>query len=280
MGECDRALSKALLSADEDLVFIALSHVMHSSVGSSTSTPAKAAVILPTSLSSLHNTNNDTLLEILQNRRDALEMLNAYFSARGGLAEWKLLLDFHLSIGNVCGVGGLTAAAAYAQTRLDDRISSLHEAERLYAKSKDTAFHQAMTKEQIELLEIQRNLEKTLCAPGAFMDASLYATVHAIITMASMAPAVNQKAIMAEANKLHHKFRISDTRFWHIKLKAFAEVYIHDEYPLCVLQSAVYLTATPTLTLNLPFSLARGFHRLGRSLIVSLMFETRNIDVP
>ncbi len=254
MGEYDRALTKALLSADEDLVFLALSNVMHSSVGSSASASTSAtAAVVSSSLSSSHNTNNEALLAIVRNRREALQMLNAYFSARGGLAEWKLLLDFHLSIGDVCGVGGLTAAAAYAQTRLDDRIASLHEAERLYAKSKDTAFHQGMTKEQIDLLQIQRDLEKTLCAPGAFVDASLYATVHAIITTASIAGAVNKKGILAEANKLQRKFKISDARFWHIKLKAFAEVYINILYVLLTLNLT---TLTLTLTLNLPFPLA------------------------
>ncbi len=195
---------------------------MHSSVGNSASATAAGA---SSSLSS-HTTNNDALLALVRNRREALQMLNAYFSARGGLAEWKLLLDFHLSLGDVPGVGGLTAAAAYAQTRLDDRIASLHEAERLYAKSKDTAFHQAMTKEQIDLLQIQRDLEKTLCAPGEFVDASLYATVYAIVTMASLAGAGSQKGILAEANKLQRKFKISDAHFWHIKLKAFAEVVL------------------------------------------------------
>ncbi len=222
MGECDRALSKALLSADEDLVFLALSNVMHSSVGSSASETAAAAAV--SSLSS-HTTNN-AALALVQNRREALQMLSTYFSARRGLAEWKLLLDFHLSIGDICGVGGLTAAAAYAQTRLDDRIAGLHEAERLYAKSKDTVFHQGMTKEQVGLLQIQRDLEKTLCVPDAFVDASLYATIHAIITMASQAAATSQKGILASANKLQRKFKISDARFWHIKLKAFAEVVL------------------------------------------------------
>ncbi len=253
MGEHDRALSKALLSADENLVFLALSNVMRSSVGSSSSSTTVGAT---TSLLS-HNTNNDALLALVRNRREALQMLNAYFSSRGGLAEWKLLLDFHLSLGDVPGVGGLTAAAAYAQTRMDDRIASLHEAERLYAKSKDTAFHQAMTKEQIDLLQIQRDLEKTLCAPGQFVDTSLYATVYAIVSMASLAGTVNQTGILVEANKLQRKFKISDARFWHIKLKAYAEVVLYLVF-ICFFTSPnpVYISTDVITHYSSPFILS------------------------
>jgi hypothetical protein len=205
--EMDLALGKAVESGSDDLIFLVLQHM-----SSAPKTSAASSVM-----------DRDAFFSLVHSRPEALRLLRQYYAARTSLADQRHLHDLHVFRGDYCAAAGLALTAAYSQERLADRLAGLKEVERLYGQSRELSFQQTCTRDQIGLLEAQKELEERTDMPGAFVDLSLSKTVHAIISATAALSPMAQGPLMAEAGKLQRRFKMPEGHFWHVKVRALAE---------------------------------------------------------
>jgi len=93
----------------------------------------------------------------------------------------------------------------------------------VFGLGKDTALYKSCTDDYLELLKDQEVLRtKYGSSEVAPEGESVTGTIASVIHFA----AVNmreQHRLLADADKISKKFRLSDKRLWHIKVKAFAD---------------------------------------------------------
>jgi hypothetical protein len=88
---------------------------------------------------------------------------------------------------------------------------------------KDTAFHKQCTDDYIELIESQEVLRSKYGTPEVAPEgSSVTGLVVAVIHYAARNKREAHR-LLADADKLAKKFRVPERRFWHIKVKAFAD---------------------------------------------------------
>jgi len=102
-------------------------------------------------------------------------------------------------------------------------LSQLQEASRVFGLGKDTALYKSCTDDYLELLKDQEVLRtKYSSSEVAPEGSSVTGTISAVIHFAA-ANIREQHRLLADADKVAKKFRVSEKRLWHIKVKAFAD---------------------------------------------------------
>lgn len=106
---------------------------------------------------------------------------------------------------------------------LRDVSFSFQEASRVLGLGKDTVFHKMCTDDYIELLESQEVLRSKYGSPEVAPESSSVTSL--IVSVIHYAARNKREAhrLLADAEKLAKKFRVPDRRFWHVKVKAFAD---------------------------------------------------------
>ncbi|CAM9402118.1 unnamed protein product [Chrysoparadoxa australica] len=207
MKEHKLGLKKAIDSGDSDLVCLALLHLERM------------------------NMDRQQLYGMVGAHPEAVALLKAYYRSRchgtngssEAVAERQHLHELCMFEGNVIEAGILAVQAACPREDLDDKIAGLREAVDLFGKSKDGSFMSAATKDQIELLLAQRNLE-TRTGLGNLTGRTLCDTIYELLIQAGQdpEPPSTPATLMHEANKLQQRFKVPEKRFWHIRIKAMA----------------------------------------------------------
>eukprot|EP00753_Platysulcus_tardus_P012709 PLAT3524.5.p1 GENE.PLAT3524.5~~PLAT3524.5.p1 ORF type:complete len:422 (+),score=114.59 PLAT3524.5:129-1268(+) len=109
--------------------------------------------------------------------------------------------------------GSLSAREAYGARDLEERLGLLAIAHEMFSMGdKRYAFQMKATEEQIKLLRLQEELEERT-GEECFVDMSLSETIFNCIVMGQH----------RFAERVRSDFRISDARFWHIKIRALAQ---------------------------------------------------------
>ncbi|CAG8453383.1 779_t:CDS:10 [Ambispora leptoticha] len=185
MQEDELALIKAIESGDTDLVYYVMLQLKRK--------------LQP----------SGEFFRIINNKPMACNLLEVYCKQQ----DLKLLKDFYYQDDRHVDRANIIVLESYEQKDLKERIDKLKVALKLYQDDKDHAFEAKAIEENIKLLQKQSQLEKEISGQQ-FVGLSLSETVH--------------KCIMAKesskADKLKSDFKISDKRFWWIKLKALVEM--------------------------------------------------------
>ncbi|CAM9451824.1 unnamed protein product [Discosporangium mesarthrocarpum] len=205
MEQNELALKKAIASGDDNLVYLVLMHLEKEGLGGS-------------------GMGKEAFYKMVYAFPEAVNLLKAYYRQRAGYAERRRLHDLCEWRGNHLEAGTLAVRQAFLQERLEARLEGLKEAENLFGRKKELSFQQAATRDQIELLEIQRDLEQKTGLP-VFIDLSVSETIYHLISIAATQPAggaVDGGSLMGEAAQLQKRLRVPDKRFWHLKIKALA----------------------------------------------------------
>eukprot|EP00752_Nemacystus_decipiens_P002885 g2684.t1 len=209
MGENELGLKKAILSGEDDLVYLSVMHI-EQEAGSS-------------------EKGREAFCELMLAHPEALRLLKVYYREKGGYMERRKLHNLCVFSKQYLEAGTLAVRKAYTQERLDGRLEGMKEAEGLFAHRKDLQFQQACTREQAELLELQRDLERKT-GLDVFVDMSVSETLYHLIVVAASGGVQQGKhgldgpQMMAEATALQKRLKVPDKRFWHIKIKALASV--------------------------------------------------------
>jgi hypothetical protein len=110
--------------------------------------------------------------------------------------------------------GLLTVGAAFQQRSLKQRIRSLETVKKMYGVKHELAFQYKMTEESILLLREQRRLEETnLQAKFRLVGRSLMETIGCLEALGKS----------EDALQLAEKFKVSEKRFYHTKIRALVE---------------------------------------------------------
>jgi len=117
-------------------------------------------------------------------------------------------------------IGDILVMRVYQHADVETRKEWLNYAAGEFAREKNGQFAAAQTKEQIELVTVQQELEKKSLlnhwqgGPHRFVGQSLMQTVTSLIH-------INESM---EADSLRTRFKIPDKRYWQRKLDALTEV--------------------------------------------------------
>jgi len=98
----------------------------------------------------------------------------------------------------------------------------LKEASRVFGLGRDGIFEKTCIDEFLELRVEQERLRKEFRAEILLNEnKSVISTLHGIYSYAAHNPR-NAQRVLAEGDKFVRKFKISEKRMWHVKIKAFA----------------------------------------------------------
>lgn len=122
--------------------------------------------------------------------------------------------------------GTLKIVQSYQRRRLTDRVEALRQASAFFAQSRELAFQQRVTDEQVELLLQQQELERKY-NQNVFLDMSVSETINNLIVLGGKHPEL-QKSALVDATRLSKLFKVPEKRFWHLKVRALASSHQWD----------------------------------------------------
>lgn len=113
--------------------------------------------------------------------------------------------------------------------KIKNFLFQYQEASRVFGLGKETALYKSCTDDYLELLKDQEVLRTKYgsndVVPSAEKDgspSSVTATISSVIHFAAR-NLREQHRLLSDADKIAKKFRVSEKRLWHIKVKAFAD---------------------------------------------------------
>ncbi|XP_066266739.1 vacuolar protein sorting-associated protein 16 homolog isoform X3 [Branchiostoma lanceolatum] len=181
MGRDQLALAKAVDSGDTDLVYTVVMHL-------------KEKLTLGDFLMTIRNLPTAQSLYLQYCKEQNREMLQ----------------DLYYQEDNFQESANCRVMDSYNETRMDERIRALQQAQEAYTKARND-FAAKATEEQVRLLKYQMRLEEELKRP--YLDLSLHDTISQLTTEG------NHKL----AEQLRKEFKVPDKRFWWLKIQALAE---------------------------------------------------------
>ncbi|XP_054846480.1 vacuolar protein sorting-associated protein 16 homolog [Eublepharis macularius] len=157
--------------------------------------------------------NRGAFFMTLQNQPVALSLYRQFCKHQ----ELDTLKDLYNQDDNHQELGNFFVRSSYTnEQRIEGRVASLVNAVDEYYKAKNE-FAAKATEDQVKLLRIQHRMQKEEDKP--YLDYSLHDTVYNLILDK------NHK----RAEQLYRDFKISDKRFWWLKISALAEREDWDE---------------------------------------------------
>eukprot|EP00543_Licmophora_paradoxa_P010410 CAMPEP_0202477846 /NCGR_PEP_ID=MMETSP1360-20130828/94152_1 /ASSEMBLY_ACC=CAM_ASM_000848 /TAXON_ID=515479 /ORGANISM="Licmophora paradoxa, Strain CCMP2313" /LENGTH=795 /DNA_ID=CAMNT_0049105103 /DNA_START=45 /DNA_END=2432 /DNA_ORIENTATION=- len=206
-GSFADAMAVATSARDSEFIFFTLMEFEKACMASASDVSKGQSSFLSTVISKFTSEGFNTLRRYLETMPDIKSNMN-------------LLLRAQKSV----DAGSLMAKRSHdPEMSVGEKIKVLAEASRIFGLGKDTAFHKAVTDEQIDLLKDQEVLRtKYDTEEVAPTGASLMQTIVAVIHYAAKSKRESHK-LLGDVDKIGRKFRVPEKRLWHIKVKALAE---------------------------------------------------------
>ncbi|KAA0713395.1 Vacuolar protein sorting-associated protein 16 -like protein [Triplophysa tibetana] len=156
--------------------------------------------------------NRGDFFMMLRNQPVALSLYRQFCKHQ----ELNTLMDLFNQDDNHQELGNYYVKASYNEPRLEARVALLQSSVDEFNKAKNE-FAAKATEEEMRLLRFQRKLEEAKGEP--LLGFSLHDTITALLSV----------GLHKHAEQLYKDFRVSDKRFWWLKLKALAEKGDWDE---------------------------------------------------
>ena len=167
---------------------------------------------------------------------EAVNMLSEYHSritAMGGdvkpMINILLKRQRHAEAGSNLGKRAMTLALSDSSImeeneREEQKIETLKEASNIFSLAgKDCAFQKTCTDEYLDLISEQEKLRRKYgTADVAPPSSSITATISSILKYAAIDPRSSHK-LLADADRLAKKYKVSEKRVWYVKVHAFSE---------------------------------------------------------
>lgn len=190
MNEDEKGLQKAIESGDTDLVYLVLLHMKKK---------------LP---------NRDFFL-IVSKKPVARDLLIAYCKDQ----DPNFLKSYFTALDMQSEAAILNTTESYKfMHSMDERLRALKLAREHFSRSKTGGLDAKLTDDQIQLLEIQRELEDR-SGQNVFFNMSIGDTLYHAMLLGEM----------KKATKIKSEFRVSDKKFWWLKVKALCKMQDWDE---------------------------------------------------
>lgn len=189
MKEDRLALSKAVDSGDTDMIYFVLLH-LHKR--------------LP--LGSFFRLIEDGGEKLAP----AIKLLQVYAREQ----DREMLRDFYYSDDRRVESAVLALDEASKATDQAAKLTSVKTAHKFFSEDKDSNFEAKMMDESVRILTIQQQLEKETNGKISFFGLSVNCTIRECI----------MNGLSKRADKIKVDFKISDKRFWYLKLYSLTEV--------------------------------------------------------
>ncbi|ORY21590.1 Vps16, C-terminal region-domain-containing protein [Naematelia encephala] len=189
MKEVKIALTKAIDSGDTDLVYHVLLHLR------SSMSPGDFFHLLDDSIS--------------PNLSPAVRLLQVY--ARQG--DRQLLRDFYYQDDRRTESACLEMEEAGSESDPDKRVEHLRQAAKYFGESKDRIFESKMTDDAHRLLSLELSLEREMDHKFQFTGLSVNDLISRLLV----------EGLSKRAERVRADWKVSDKRWWWIKIKALAQ---------------------------------------------------------
>jgi vacuolar protein sorting-associated protein 16 len=151
---------------------------------------------------------------------EAFNMLRRYLSTT---ADVKSVTNLLLRAQKFTDAGSAMALRAVGESDFREKQGILAEASRVFGLGKETALYKSCTDDYLELLKDQEVVRtKYGTNEVAPENSSVTGTISALLKFAA-SNIREQHRLLTDADKIAKKFRVSEKRLWHIKVKAFAD---------------------------------------------------------
>ncbi|KAF9051351.1 vacuolar protein sorting 16 isoform 1 [Panaeolus papilionaceus] len=188
MKEDKLALVKAVDSGDSDLVYHVLLHLYKR---------------LPLG----------TFFRLLEDGGQALAPASKLLEVYAREQNREMLRDFYYSDDRRVESAVLSLEEASRMTDQPSKISSVKTAQKFFSEDKDRTFEAKMMDESVRLLTYQQQLESEADHKVKFFGLSINETIKTCIL----------NGLSKRADKIKSDFKVSDKRFWYLKLYALTE---------------------------------------------------------
>jgi hypothetical protein len=150
---------------------------------------------------------------------EAFHALRRYL---GTTSDVKSVTNLLVRAQRYTDAGSVLALRALSENDVREKQGILTEASRVFGLGKDTSLYKSCTDDFVELLKDQE-IVRTKYGTNDVLPADL--SVIGLITSLLRYAAVNvreQHRLLTDADKIAKKFRVSERRLWHAKVRAFA----------------------------------------------------------
>lgn len=203
MNEEELALQKAISSEDTDLIYFTL-------------------ISLESRIVQGRGQSVDSFYRIILNFPEAANLLKIYHRNKA-TPEDRLRLHNLLVHGKNFFEAGIAAAnQAFQQRAPHAKAQLLKEASNLFNQGKDAAFFKTITDDEVEMLEIQRNLEMRCQTPRPMVGLNVMETLELLVYL-GLDEAVEARWTEQEIGKLVKRFKVSEKAVWYLKIKCYSD---------------------------------------------------------
>ncbi|KAG2182766.1 hypothetical protein INT44_005746 [Umbelopsis vinacea] len=144
---------------------------------------------------------------LINNKPLACNLLQVYCKEQ----DRELLKDFYYQDDRRIESANLSLEESFGETDIVERISKLRIALKLYQDDRNHTFEAKMVEDSIKVLQLQTQLEKDL--KESFIGLSISQTIHKCIILGQS----------NKAAKIKTDFKVTEKRFWWIKLQGLVE---------------------------------------------------------
>jgi hypothetical protein len=201
MNEEELALQKAVNSADTDLIYSTL-------------------ISLESRIVQGRGNSVDTFYRIIHNHPEAANLLKIYHRNKVTADDRTRLHQLLVQGKNYYEAGVAAVNQAFQQKSAATKLQILREAVYLFGQGKgDTGFFKGMTEEEIDLIEVQRNLE--MHAKRELLGHTLMETLEVLLFLGLDEPG-ESRWVEAEVSRVVKKFKVSEKSLWYLKIHCYS----------------------------------------------------------
>lgn len=164
----------------------------------------------------------DTFYRVVHSHLEAANLLKIYYRHKVTKEDRSILHNLLVYNKNYFEAASAALTQGFAQTDPAKKVHFLKEASALLAQGKDNSFIKSVTDDQVELLEIQKNLEVRCQTRRFFLDLSVSETLYELVLLAVDEPS-DARWVEQEVAKIAKKLRVSEKIVWHVKIGVYAE---------------------------------------------------------
>ena len=208
MNEEELALQKAVSSGDTDLIYYTLisleTRILRGNSSQNSSGSGGGG-----------NENMEFFLHVVLNHVAAANLLKIYYRSKATPEDRRQLHQLLVYSRNYyeAGAAAVTHALQQGKESTVSKLSLLREATQLFgaggSKDKDAAYFKGAVEEQMDLMDLQRNLEIRSQPRRSFAGLSVVETMEQLLTMALQDP-MEARWTESELAKMVKKFKVSD----------------------------------------------------------------------
>jgi hypothetical protein len=221
MNEEELALQKAINSEDTDLIYYTIMAL---------ETRARSAMLNSYTgggSGGLNKAPLDNFYRIIHNYPEAANLLKIYYRQKVTSNDRSILHNLLLYSKNYLEAGNTAISQGGSQFSLAEKMKYYKEGIAVYSlgKGNEINFYKTTIEEEIELLDIQKNLEfrcKQSSDSISFNDLTIHEILSLLVELSVSENGAEMKWIEQEITKIMKRYKLSDKMIYYIKVNTYS----------------------------------------------------------